>query len=374
VGGAGLLLCLLGAWLDPRQAAFSYLAAFACWLAVALGALLMVMIAHSTGANWFLPMRRLAECAAATLPLFALLFVPLLLAAGELYPWARPVRTLSGPVREAVLAKRGYFALPFFAGRAAAYFAVWIAVALLLLAWSVRSDARPGPGLVRRQRVLAAVGLPPVGFAMTFAAFDWLMSLAPEWTSTLFGIYYFAGGMTAALGLLAVLAYALGRGELAGELAPAHFHALGKLLLTFVIFWGYIAYAQFFIIWIADIPGEAGWYLPRVSGGWRWVAAAVALAQFAIPFFALLSWRLKRVPAALAAVGAWLVVAHCLDVGWLVLPALHPEGPSLHWLDLAAFLGVGGAALAFGSRRFGAHAPAPVGDPSWPAALEFTTR
>jgi len=375
VGGAGLLLCLLGAWLDPRQAAFSYLAAFACWLAVALGALVMVMIAHSTGASWFLPVRRLAECVAATLPLFALLFVPLLLAAGELYPWARPLHTLGEPVREAVLAKRGYFDLPFFAGRAALYFAVWIAVALLLLAWSVRSDARPDPGLVRRQRVLAAVGLPPVGFALTFAAFDWLMSLAPEWTSTLFGIYYFAGGMTSALGLLAALTFALGRGgALPAELAPAHFHALGKLLLTFVIFWGYVAYAQFFIIWIADIPEEAGWYLPRVSGGWRWVAVALFAGQFALPFFALLSWRLKRTPVALAAVGGWLVLAHCLDLYWLVLPALHPVRPVVHWLDLAAFLGVGGAALAFGSWRFGAHAPAPTGDPDWPAALEFTTR
>ncbi len=375
VGAVGLLLCLLGAWIDPRQAAFSYLAAFACWLALALGALIMVMIAHCTGASWFVMMRRVTESVAATLPLLALLFIPILFALPELYPWARPLASLSDEVREAVAAKAGYFSTTFFIVRAVIYFAIWIGVSHFLHAWSVRRDRTPDPALVHRQRVLAAVGLPPVAFALTFASFDWVMSLAPQWISTMFGVYYFAGGIVAALGLVAVLDLALERaGVLAGEITPSHYHALGKLLLTFVIFWGYVAYAQYFIIWIADVPAEAGWYAPRLRGSWGVVAGAIALGRFALPFLALLSWQLKRRGASLAAVGGWLVLFHCLDLYWLVLPALHPRGVSLHWLDLAAFAGVGGAALAFGCRRFLAHAPTPQDDPLGAVGLEFTTR
>jgi hypothetical protein len=375
VGAVGLLLCLLGAWIDPRQAAFAYLAAFACWLSLALGALIMVMIAHCTGASWFVMMRRVTESIASTLPLFALLFIPILFALRELYPWARPLAALSDEMREAVVAKAGYFSISFFVVRAVIYFAIWIGVSYFLHAWSVERDRTPDPELVRRQRVLAAVGLPPVAFALTFASFDWVMSLAPQWISTMFGVYFFAGGIVAALGLVAVLDLALERsGVLAGEITPSHYHALGKLLLTFVIFWGYVAYSQYFIIWIADVPAEAGWYAPRVRGTWGLVAAALALGFFAIPFLALLSWRLKRRGVSLAAVGGWLVVFHCVDAYWLVLPALHPRGVSIHWLDFAAFAGSGGAALAFGSWRFLAHAPTPLDDPLREVGLEFTTR
>jgi len=376
VGVIGLALCGLGATVDPRQAAFSYLAAFSAWLSVALGALLMVMISHLSGASWFVALRRSAETAAATLPLFALLFVPLLFVLPELYPWARPPATLDEHLRAALAAKGTYFERPFFIARAVAYFVVWTATALLLRRWSVRRDADPAdPAPVRRQRVLAALGLPPVAFALTWASFDWLMSLAPEWVSTVFGVYWFVGGFVAALGLFAVLAFVLRRdGVLAEALTESHVHALGKLTLTFVIFWGYIAYAQYFIIWIADIPAEAGWYLPRVTGPWRPVALLLVIGHFVIPFAALLSWRLKRSPRALAAVGAWLLVMHCVDAYWLVLPALHPRTAIPHWLDLAAFAGVGGVALALWAMGMSRGVAAPVGDPLWESGLEYATR
>lgn len=376
LGIVGLLLCLLGAFVAPRQAAHSYLAAYVAWLTLALGALLMVMIAHAIGTSWFVPMRRIAESVAATLPLFALLFIPILIALPELYPWARPLDTLAEPLREAVEGKHGYFGLGFFIGRAVLYFVIWIVTSSLLHAWSVRRDSRPADAaLEHRQRVLAAVALPPVGFALTFAAFDWVMSLAPEWVSTMFGVYLFIGGMVSALALLSVLLLGLDRAGVLGDaVTVSHYHALGKLLLTFVIFWGYIAYAQYFIIWIADIPAEAGWYAPRVRGSWGGIALVLVLGHFALPFLLLLSWQLKRRPRALAAVGAWLVLMHCFDAYWLVLPALYPAGVSVSWLDFAAFIGVGALAFAFGTWRYLAHAPAPVGDPRWQAAREFTTR
>lgn len=365
-------LTLFGAFLTPDRSAFAYLAAWMCGLTLALGALLMIMIAHVTSASWFLPMRRIAESIAGTLPLLALLFLPILIARARLYPWARPLEMLSEPMREAVLAKPTYLGTPFFTLRAAIYFTIWIVVAALLGSWSAQQDRHPDPGLVSRERILSALGLPPVAFALTFASFDWIMSLDPRWISTMFGIYNFAGGIVAALGAIALLSHLLGPGIL--EMSRSHLHALGKLLLTFVIFWGYIAYAQYFIIWIADIPDEAGWYLPRLRGGWGGIAAALAIAHFVIPFLFLLSWRWKRETAPMAFIGVWLIGAHILDLYWLVIPALAPDSALLHWVDLIALVGIGAAMLAFGIWRFEQQLPVPLHDPRWARAREYTTR
>jgi len=192
---------------------------------------------------------------------------------------------------------------------------------------------------------LAAAGLPILGITLTFAAFDWIMSLTPAWFSAIFGLYVFAGGFIAALGLVAVVAPG------APAVGPSHTHALGKLTFAFVIFWAYMAYAQGFLIWIADKPEEVTWYLPRVGGSWGVLFVAVIAANFVLPFALLLSRDLKRHPRALAAVGAWLLVAHYLDVAWMVLPVLHPTGIRAHWLDLAALAAVGGLAAAAASAR-----------------------
>src|SRR5690606_3606386 len=219
-----------------------------------------------------------------------------------LFPWsgdaAGPAAPLSAELRP------GYLARPFAALRAAACFAVWNVAAALLHRWSLRQQAGGDPAaLAHRQRVLSAVGLPLVAFTLTLAAFDWLMSLTPGWTSTIFGVYYFAGAMVGILALLAVAAFLLEReGDLAGIITVSHDHALGKLLFTFLVFWAYIAFVQLLLIWIADLPREAAWFVARTAGSWAVVSGLLVAGHFLLPFFALLSRELKRRPAALATV------------------------------------------------------------------------
>jgi hypothetical protein len=332
IGLVGLAASIVGFFVDPRQAYASWLAAFAAGASIALGALILVCVTHLTGARWFDPLRRIALDVAGTLPLFALLFIPILAGLGRLYPW----------VGRAPAAGTAYLNVPFFVVRAVAYFALWAAVALLLRRWAIRHTPDADAPPAGRERTLAAIALPALGLTLTFAAFDWLMSLAPDWSSTIFGVYWFAGGFLAALAVTA----------LAATLRPAGLeedssYGLGALLLTFVIFWAYIAYCQYLIIWIGDVPAEISWYVPRVRGSWGALALVLLGGQFVLPLLALLPHAAKVSSRALAPIAAWLLVMHWLDTYWLVVPAFHPDAVHPSWLDLSALMAVAGTGTAW---------------------------
>ena len=372
VGGGGFLLLALGLLLDPRQALASYLAAYATAVALALGALVLVMISHVLTAHWFLLLRRLAESVAGTLPLLAVLFLPLALDPGALYPWVPPLTRLAPHLRELVQEKHAYLNLPFFYARAAFYLLGWSALALLLRRGSLRQDNHADDRLAHRLRALGAFGLVFTAFTLSFAAFDWLMSLSPGWYSTIYGVYFFASGFLGALALLTLLAYlAEQAGVLDHLLAREHYAALGKMLLTFVVFWGYIAFSQILILWIGDIPLEITWLYPRLHTSWAALGIVLLLGLFAGPFLLLLLHDLKRRPRRLATLAAWIVLMVYLDLYWLVMPEIHPGGVAPHWLDVAAIAAVGGACLAFAAWRLRGHLPVPAGDPDFRAAVQY---
>jgi hypothetical protein len=388
VPSAALALVGLVVWAvalvgHPEEALFAYLAAFVFAVTVVLGVLCLVMITHAAGAQWFVVIRRLAEGVAGTLPLFALLILPVLFGVGRLYPWVPPLAGLSAKAREVIHAKDAYLNVPFFVVRAGIYLAVWSALAILLRRWSFHQDE--GRAAPRERAVLVSgLGLMVFAFTVHFAAVDWLMSLSPEWVSTVFGVYVFIGGMVGGVALLVLLTRAAERGgALAGRVSSAHYHALGRLQLVFVIFWAYIAYAQGFLVWIADEPAEAKWYLARWDGGWRWMLWALIVGHFFLPFLALLSRRLKRSPSSLAGVAVWLLALHYVDVLWLVLPALAagslggpPAGPTWEylWIDLAALAWMVGAVLAFGAWRLAGRPLVPRRDPRLARSMEYQSR
>jgi len=371
---AGAALSVLGIILEPRRMMAAYLVAYVAVLAVVLGALAMIMIGRLTAATWFVALRRQAEQVVATLPVLGVLFVPVLVASPWLYPWVSP----DDPVlRTAVHAKSAYLNLPFFIVRAIAYWAVWIVLATILRRASLRQDGGDSARIERRLRVTSAVGIVAFGLTVTFASFDWMMSLAPTWYSTIYGVDYFAGAMVGGLALLAVL---IERGRRLGELPASvgadHLHALAKVLLTFVLFWVYIGFSQFIVIWSAEIPVEASWYIVRTRGGWSALGIVVILGHFAIPFLALLLLAVKRRPALVAALGVWLLVMHYLDCYWVVMPDAAARAP---WTMLGFLLDAGALCLISGivvlawSRARAGEPAVPRGDPELVQSLEYST-
>ena len=370
--GVGLLLLVVGFLLDPRRATASYLVAFAAGLALALGALALVMISHVLTAHWFVVLRRLTTAVAATLPLLALLFLGLLPGLGALYPWVPPVRIAEPELLEAVQKKAVWLNVPFFLVRAAVYFVVFLALAELLRRWSLRMDREPSARLVHLQRRLSAGGLPVYAFALTFAVFDWLMSLSPWWYSTIYGVYVFAAGFVGMLGLLAVLARLAQRaGVLPRRTRPPTSTPSATSSSPSCVFWAYVAFSQLLVIWIGDEPVEARWLWPRLNTPWAVLGVVILLGMFAGPFLLLLLKDFKRSPPRLAALGGWLVLMLWLDVYWLVMPEVYPAGPRPHWLDLAALAFVGGSMLAFGAWRAGGHPLVAPNDPQLEGSIEY---
>lgn len=334
--GAAALLVVLGWVLGPERFFFAWLTAVTAGLSVALGALALLLASRVVDVPWLRPMRPELGAAVATLPLLALLFLAVLPGLDVLYPWAAPPEGMDPALRVSLERRRYYLNVPSFVARSLLYLGVWSAAAWLLGPW--RSGGTWDRGA-------SAALLPVLAFTGTFAAFDWLMSLSPEWFSTAYGLYYLVGGFSAALGLLALGSWLARRSPLSeGSTEAEEPHALGRMLLASVVLWGFVAYSQLLVYWMGNIPDRIAWYVPRLDGSWGVLAVVVALGRCIVPFLVLLPRRLRSDPRVLAGVGALVLVMHYLDLYWLVMPELESGGVAFHWLDVAALLVVVGSA------------------------------
>ena len=368
IGGAALAW---GFFTQPTVAFFAYLSAYAWCLSITLGALLFLMIVHAMGATWPVAIRRVVESIVGILPLAVVGFVPIVMGLRSIYPWAIP-SVDHEPVLQGILAhQRPYLNASSFFLRAAVYFALWLGIGATLRQWSFRQDNAPDAHFQVRARILSAVGLFPVALALTFASFDWLMSLTPAWYSTMFGVYWFAGGFLAAISLVVLLVAMLQRVGMLTQVTRSHYYALGRLMLTFTIFWAYAAYFQLFLIWIADKPHEVLFYTQRSTKEWFPFSIFLAVVHFVLPFFMLLSYRVKQSPKTLAPIAVWILLAHWVDMEWLVMPALRPMGPAIHWIDFAALICIGGVSIAYGAFRLRGHAIVAKNDPAIVAAFRY---
>lgn len=366
VGIVGLALCLLwGIFLNSTQFFYSYLMAYLFWLGVALGCLAIVMLHHMVGGAWGAMIQRVLEAGTRTLPFMALLFVPLLFGLDNLYSWARP-DVVAG---DAILQhKSAYLNIPFFVIRTIVYFGIWLVMAYFLNQWSQQHEATSGqmeqPVYRRRLRRLSAPGLGIYALTVTFASIDWGMSLEPHWYSTLYGILFIVGQVLSALAFAIVVTALLADTEpMAAVITPQRFHDLGNLMLAFVMLWAYMSFSQFLIIWSGNLAEEAPWYLSRTRGGWDVLAIFLILFHFALPFLLLLSRGAKRQVQFLARVATAIFCIHVVDQFWVILPALHPTGLYIHWMDVVAPIGVGGLWLTVFIRQFRQRSFIPLEDP-----------
>ncbi|MEO8842741.1 MAG: hypothetical protein ABI591_06250 [Kofleriaceae bacterium] len=373
IGIAGAIATVIGFATEPTQASFSYLTAWLFAFGIAIGALVMLMIAHATGARWATMFRRFLEAIVGTLPVLAILFVPIALSVHRLYLWVDPPATLAPDALAKLVHKAPYLNVSFWTIRAAVVLILWSVAGELLVRWAARLRDDE-PRYRARLVTLATAGLPAVALTLTFAVFDWLMSLTPLWYSTIFGLLFWSGGFLAALSLVAVIARGARRvPDVAARISPDHTGALGRMMFAFLAFWAYMEFSQGLIIWMANKPDEVPWYVARGAGAWGGVFAVLVIGHFAVPFFALLSRGLKRRSTLLAIAGVWLLAMHYVDTYWLVMPVLHSTF-ALHWLDLAAPCAVLGTAVALAAMRSRGRAPLPTDDPRFAAALTYKAR
>jgi hypothetical protein len=318
----------------------SYLAGFVFWNGIAVGCLAVLGLQYLTGGAWGIAIRRLLEAGTRTLPLTAILFLPLAIGLRHIYPWAKDGAMASD---ELLRKKALYLNEPFFLGRTVLYFLLWLSLAWLLNRWSLEQDASPGDRAVtgRLQRTGAAALL-IYALTVTFSSIDWAMSLEPRLFSTMYGVLFM---VSQALGPMALVIAALllpsRYKPLSDFLTPSHLHDLGKMLFAFVMMWSYVAFSQYLIIWSGNLPEEIPWYLARFRGGWGWIGLLVLLFQFLLPFLLLLSRAANRNPRLLITAAAMVVAVRFVDVLWLILPAFAPGRFLIRWTDLAVPIGIG---------------------------------
>jgi hypothetical protein len=370
VGAAGLALCVLGALIEHDSVQFfrSYLLAYMFWLSIPLGCMAIVMLHHLTGGAWGFVIRRLLESGTRTLLAMAVLFVPVLFGLSRLYLWAQPAAVAADPILQY---KRPYLNPAFFTGRAIFYFAVWMGLAYLLNRWSLEQDRTGEPVLTQRLEALSGPGLVLYGLTVTFASVDWVMSLEPHWFSTIYGMLFMVVQGLAAMAFVIVVAQMLaGRPPLSEIATPADFNDLGNLLLTFVMLWAYLAFSQFLIIWSGNLKDEIAWYATRATGGWAWLAVFLIVFHFAVPFLLLLSRNVKRRLRMLSVVAGALIFLGWVDMYWLMVPAFAPDRPRIHWMDLAAAIGIGGIWIAAFLSELKGRPLVPLHDPRLQEAAE----
>jgi hypothetical protein len=366
VGIAGLILCAVGAIFRPALFLQSYLFAYLFTLGLTLGCMAILMLQYLTGGDWGVVVRRILESAMRTLPWLAVGFLPIALGVRALYVWARPAQSAA----EGLDYRTEYLNVPFFIARVVVYFAVWLTMAHLLDRWSREQDRGAALGWLKRLRRLSGPGLVIYAVTITFAAYDWLMSLNPEWYSTIFGLLVIAGQALSAVAFVILVAALLStRAPMARVIQPRHFHDLGKLLLAFVMVWAYLSFSQLLIVWSGNLPQEIAFYLPRMQSSWRWVGFLLIVFHFALPFALLLSRDLKRRAGLLAALAGLVIVMRVTDLFWLVAPEFRRQGLTVDWFDPVTVVGLGGVWLALFIRELKTRPMLPLRDPHLADAL-----
>ena len=338
-----LVLCAVGAFVDPHQFSYSWLFAFAFFFTLCAGCFFWTIVHHATDAEWSVVVRRQLENLAALLVVLALLFVPILLLRHHLYAWM----DIPPGVEPSLDSKRAYLNWSFFLGRAVFFFGFFILASLFLRRFSVQQDKDGNPRFTIWMRKVAFTSLPLFALCLTFGAFDWLMSLNYRWFSTMFGVYIFAGAAGSSMSLLVLVITVLRQaGYLKDVVTLEHYHIMGKWMFAFCVFWAYIGFGQYMLIWYANMPEETQYFITRNTESWWVLSMLLVIGRFFGPFAILLLRSIKKQPHRLCYVAGWILCMQMLDIYLVILPALHGTGVHVSIWDLVSLIAIG-ATLGF---------------------------
>jgi hypothetical protein len=424
VGIVGLAIGLYGFKTDPARFAFSYLFAYFVSLSLALGSMFFVLVLYMTKASWGVTVRRVAELFMRPMGTLVVLVLPLVFMLPYLFPWsgAKHVDTETtqevsaehgaspdenaerlaqarglaareplamrdlpyadmkhmvdaeeGAEKKIVAHKRFFLSRRFFLGRLFLYAVIWSWLAYRYFHWSSEQDETKSAKNTLAAQQFAPVALMLFATSLTFFSFDWLLSLDATWYSTIFGVYIFAQCALFQMAALVLVTLALRRsGVLGAAVNVEHFHDMGKLLFGWIVFWSYIAFAQFFLTWYSNIPDEVAWFHKRWNdngGTWKDISLSLVLFHFFVPFWFLMSRNIKRRLPLLAIGATCMVVMHVVEVYWIIMPNLGPLAPNV--VDLGCLIGVFGIYLASVLRGMLDYSLVPVGDPRLARSLDF---
>lgn len=365
--GVGVILGVIGFFSDHHRTLLNYLMAYMFILSIGIGSLLLIALEYVGGADWSVPIRRVVEFLAAIIIILPILVLPLVFNIHDIFHWAHEEAVSSDAILKG---KSPYLNVTFFLIRVFAVLAIWGLFYYLLIRNSNAQDKSRDQLLTKKNIILSAIFIPVFAITITITAVDWLMSLEPHWFSTIFGVYFFASSVVASLAAVTLFVVKLKEnGFMHPQLVDDHLFSLGALQFAFINFWAYIAFSQYLLIWYANLPEENFWFLHRWQHGWEFLSILLIITHFIVPYAALLSQPAKMDPKRLKFISVWILVAHFIDIYWLVMPNF--EGYYFSWIDLVVpLLAVGVIILIFNYRAKKSNL-VPVGDPKLQKGLDF---
>jgi hypothetical protein len=351
---------------------FSYLTAFAWCLSIAVGGLFFVLVQHVTRARASVAYRRIGEIITQTFPILLVMslviLVPMLLGNSTLYKWMEPDPVTAHHIHH----KHTWLSAPFFAARIIFYLVVMAGMSRWFYKTSVKQDETGDAALSDKLRVASGPAILVYALVTAMLGFDLLMSLEPVWFSTIYGVWFFGGGLMAFYAFLALATMAIQRsGRLVHSVTTEHYHDMGKMMFAFLFFWAYVSFSQFMLIWYGNMPEETFWYWPRMFTEWKWVSWFILVFHFVLPYPVLMSRWTKRIAVSRAVLAVWLLVAHYVDLYWNVMPSYDSDSITFGAIDLGTFLLAFGLFLAALGRALGKGNLIATKDPTLGASLSF---
>ena len=365
----GLITAVAGYAVDATRSSFSNIIILMFLISVGLGALFLVALEYVAGAVWSVPFRRIAEFFAAVLFIAFIVSLPLLFNLDKIFVWMHP-QVLKE--HKALAGKAPYLNTNFFIIRVIAFFFIWLSFYYFIIKNSSKQDSTKSQSITTVNTKISAIFMPVFAFTISFSAIDWLMSLEPNWFSTIFGVYYFSGTVLAALAVVTITVVLLDKhGFFVKKLNPDQYYSFGALLFAFTNFWAYIAFSQYMLIWYANLPEETAWFITRWEGSWKFISIGLILFQFVIPYIGLLSQPSKMDPKRLLRMASIILFAHFYDLYWMVMPEFNKGGILFGWIEIGFTLLAAGIIILVFVSKVRKNNLIPVGDPKLQRGLEF---
>lgn len=365
----GVIVFAAALLIDPQRAWYSFLTNYLYFLVLGLGGAFLVALEYITSATWTVVFRRLPEAASTYLPAALLLGIVLLIGVPHLYPWAA-----AGYTGFVTHSKQVYFNRTFYDVRTLLALGVWTIFGYWFVRNSTAQDANPGVPAPRR-----TFGKPPTvrgrvaagflvffGYSFTWCFVDWIMSLEPQWSTTMWGVYGFAGLFQASLALVLLFTVLLRRHNFFGDaVQDFHYVDLARIVHAFSIFMVYIGFAQYLLIWYANFREETVFFHERIVHGWGYLFLFLLFAKWVIPFCILMNQKVRTNETVLIWMSGLILVAEWFDCYWLVMPPIHTYFYVPNWIELGVFLGFLGIFGLLATRYLSRHPTVPIGDPKF---------
>lgn len=334
----GVAAFAYGFFTDGKRTWANYLLNNYYFLSLSVGAAFFFAIQYITQSGWSSAFKRVPEAMMAYIPFAAVFFLLLYFGMHDLYHWTHPDAIETDKL---IAHKAPYLNTPFFYIRLVVFFGLWILMTRLLRKQSLLEDKNGGMAHFEKSEFYSKVMIFIFAFTFTLASVDWIMSIDVHWFSTLFPLKNFVAAFhhgSAIIILIVILLHERGHYKF---LNKKHLHDFSRYMFMLAIIWGYFWFAQFMLIWYANIPEETFYYVTRWEAEWKFLFWANIVLNWAIPFVILMPKTPARSKLVLKIVAIILIVGQWVDLYMQIMPGtVHHR--HIGFIEIGTFAGYAG--------------------------------